>query len=371
MSEKANANRRTCFGTGLIALDLVTNSNHANESLHQAWAGGSCGNVLTILSYLGWNSHPIARIGSDLASKVIAEDMISHGVNFHYVLFDELVHTPIVVQKIFIAKNGNLTHRFYWNCPNCGSSLPRYKPIRLKDVRNICEQTPSMDCFYFDRVSPAALRLAEIAKQKGVLIVFEPTKIKHDSAFLRAMELCDILKYSNERVKNSPKLVYESKATLVIETLGAEGLKFRLRKKDKCGQWKQIPSFNVRNLNDTAGAGDWCTAGLIHMITAKGPPPLKKMSEKQIKDSLKYGQALSALNCNFKGARGAMYGIQKSRFEEEVRHVLFNKETSTVNKDFFRSKTKKSSECICPTCQTQNNINGKRALITQELVIVK
>ena len=43
-------------GTGLVALDIVINSDVHRPP--QLWAGGTCGNVLTILSYLGWHAYP-------------------------------------------------------------------------------------------------------------------------------------------------------------------------------------------------------------------------------------------------------------------------------------------------------------------------
>lgn len=354
MSEKGKLARRTCFGTGLIALDLVTNGD--KNSTLRTWAGGSCGNVLTILSYLGWISRPVARLGTDAASKAVAEDMTAHGVDFQYVLFDSSVHTPIIVQRLLVARDGHPTHRFYWTCPNCGSWLPRYSPIRLKDVRALCERTPNMDCFYFDRISPASLRLAEAAKQRGALIVFEPTGIKDDPALKKAIGLCDVLKYSNEQAMNSPKLAYESQAKLVVETLGAEGLRFRLRRNEKCGPWKLIPAFLVRNLKDAAGAGDWCTAGLIHML-ATPRTSLNRVSEKKIADALRYGQALSALNCGFEGARGAMYGIQKSHFDMEVQLILDREEASTPAVDSFSSGAKEKAQCVCPACQARKTRN--------------
>lgn len=356
MHNKGKLARRTCFGTGLIALDLVTNGDKSNTL--RTWAGGSCGNVLTILSYLGWTSLPVARLGADAASKAVAEDMTVHGVDFQYVLFDKSVHTPIIVQRLLVARDGHPTHRFYWICPNCGNWLPRYSPIRMKDVSALCERTPEMTCFYFDRVCSASLRLVEAAKQKGALVVFEPTGIKNDPAFKMAIGFCDVLKYSNERARNSPETAYESQAKLVVETLGSEGLRFRLRRNEKCGQWKLIPAFLVRNLKDAAGAGDWCTAGLIHML-ATSKASLGRMSEKKVADALRYGQALSALNCGFEGARGAMYGIQKSHFDKEIQLILDREEASPPAVDSLSLWAKKKAQCLCPACQarkTRNNL---------------
>lgn len=354
MPKKEMRTRLTCLGTGLIALDLVTNGDE--DSSPCAWAGGSCGNVLTILSYLGWKSYPVARLGDDAAARAIVKDMTEHGVDLQHVLFDKSVHTPIILQRILVTHDGHPTHRFYWICPNCGNWLPRYSPVRLRDISVLSDQTPNLNCFYFDRISPASLRLAETARQKGALVVFEPTGIKDDSAFKMAIGLCDILKYSNERTRRSPQTAYESHAMLVVETLGPEGLRFRLRRNEKCGQWRLIPPFLVRNLKDAAGAGDWCTAGLIHMLTTSRAQ-FDRMSEKKIAEALRYGQALSALNCGFEGARGAMYGIQKSHFHKEIQLILDREEALPPTEDSLSSGAKKKAQCVCPACNAMKTSN--------------
>ena len=50
----------TVVGAGFIALDVLLNGND-NEHFRRR-AGGTCGNVLAILSFLGFHSVPIARI---------------------------------------------------------------------------------------------------------------------------------------------------------------------------------------------------------------------------------------------------------------------------------------------------------------------
>jgi len=337
-----------CYGTGLITLDLVINGEDIGDLY--AWAGGSCGNVLTILSYLGWTSRPLARLGKDVASKTLVKDMTSHGVDFKYVTFDNSVHTPIIIQRILTGRDGQPKHRFFWICPNCGNWLPRYSPLRLIDIQIYYEQLKDITCFYFDRVSPASLRLAEKAKEKGALIVFEPTSIKDDPHFKAAINLCDILKYSNERTKTSPQRAYESKAKLVVETLGSEGLRYRFRKNNICGKWKLMPAFRVHKLKDSAGAGDWCTAGLIDKL-ATNKTPITHLSEKIIENSLRYGQALSALNCSFTGPRGIMYGMERSCFDKEIQSILKSKETCTPSNDILADSLKKMSKCVCPACR--------------------
>jgi sugar/nucleoside kinase (ribokinase family) len=338
-----------CMGTGLIALDIVTSGEE--EAPPRFWAGGTCGNVLTILAYLGWRSYPVVRLGDDSAAKRIARDMRQYNVDLRYLSYDENVNTPIVVERIFPSTDGTPTHRFYWVCPNCGNWLPRYRPVPLREVEALSEGLPKMTCFFFDRVSAAALYLAKKARGQGALVVFEPPRIKESEEFEQAIDACDILKYSNERTKNFTKSAYESSAHLVIETLGAEGLRYRLRREGRCEEWKLLRAFCVTNVRDAAGAGDWCSAGIIEVLGKVSESSIELASEERIIKALRYGQALSALNCSFEGARGAMYGLNKNEFNREVHAILDQKQSQIPVVDALPSKAKKAIKCICPGCQ--------------------
>jgi len=264
---------------------------------------------------------------------------------------DTSIETTIILQRIFMTPDGNPTHRFYWVCPSCGNWFPRYKPVLLREVQRLNDDALKMTCFYFDRVSAASLFLAEKARDQGALVVFEPTSIKEDKQFKKAMSVCDILKYSNERTKHYDKFIYESPVQLVVETHGAEGLRYRLRRNNICGKWKLLPAFPVANLKDAAGAGDWCTAGMVDMLSREIEVPLKHIPQKMILAAIQYGQALSALNCSFEGARGAMYGLNKKQFDEEIQKILELKGPGSSIADNLSAKAKKMAQCICPTCQ--------------------
>jgi fructokinase len=49
----------TAYGTGFVALDVVVDLKAGTEA---RFAGGTCGNVLTILAFLGWRAVPIASL---------------------------------------------------------------------------------------------------------------------------------------------------------------------------------------------------------------------------------------------------------------------------------------------------------------------
>ena len=69
-------------GMGLVALDLV----FAGDQLPpKCYAGGTCCNVLTILSYLGWRSLPISRLRGDTAGERLVRDLRRWHVSTQFV----------------------------------------------------------------------------------------------------------------------------------------------------------------------------------------------------------------------------------------------------------------------------------------------
>lgn len=73
--------------------------------------------------------------------------------------------------------------------------------------------------FYFDRTSPATVAMAEWAKKNGSVVLFEPSSIGGDSLFERAVDACDILKFSNERFSRDSELSQARGPLLVVRTM--------------------------------------------------------------------------------------------------------------------------------------------------------
>lgn len=111
----------TCIGTGLLTLDVVIPDNQSGPQ--QVYAGGSCGNVLTILSYLGWRCYPAARLGNDEAGNLVRQEFERFGVSSRFLIESAFERTPIIIEVIRSDKKGQPLHNFRWNCPNCGAAL--------------------------------------------------------------------------------------------------------------------------------------------------------------------------------------------------------------------------------------------------------
>ena len=302
-----------------MALDVVRSHTRVGGELR--FAGGSCGNVLTILSFLGWKSTVVARIGRDLPGTQLLGDLQRWSVDTSLLIREEAGRTPIVFQQNFADRAGQFRHRFTRNCPLCGEKTAGYRPVRKRDTGALAEQLPPPTIFYFDRVASGNLELARRARSDGALVVFEPSGVKDPRLFSECLGIAHIFKYSDGRFDGYSDLVLEAGVPVVVETRGADGLRVTVGKDDRDVAVEEMPAIPAARLQDAAGSGDWCTAGLIHAILKQGiaPKELAKARER-IVVALRYSQALASLNCAFEGARGVMYAMSKeSVLAEQMR----------------------------------------------------
>lgn len=336
----------TCVGTGLITLDIILED--ANSSSPLAYAGGSCCNVLTILAFLGWNSIPIGKLSNDNFGKKIIQDLKKWGVDVSKIFLEESGNTPIIIEKLGKRKNGSNGHIFSLTCPKCGSFLPRFKPIPLRQIFSNASEVFQSNVFYFDRVSRSSIELAKLYKKQGAFVFFEPPKIKDEKIYHECYDIADVVKFSDEKSNESTSEFLENlNSPLLIETLGVKGLKYRFNNK----KWKNLPAFPVNNFVDAAGAGDWCSAGFIHDLHKNGHFESNTYNEKAIKNALIFGQCLSAINCHFTGARGGMYHLSKKEFDTAI-NILMNGESKVLNfEKSMELKRKSGIKFYCPKCK--------------------
>ncbi|MBO8128410.1 MAG: hypothetical protein H0Z39_04315 [Peptococcaceae bacterium] len=309
-----NSPKPVCVGTGFIALDIVMDGRSAPPKF---WAGGSCGNVLTILSYLGWESYPIARLGDDEAAVKLLRDMEKWKVRTSLVLRDRSAATPMIVLNPGRNRNGRSWRRSGPACPNYKTGLARYKPVLAQDVTTISREMPGSQVFYFDQVSRSSIELAKITRDRGALVVFEPSEVKEAKLLTECLQVADIVKYSHVRSGPVRELMRGRNVPLEIETLGAEGLKYCLRG----AEWISMPAYAVEDVRDTVGCGDWCSAGIIHILGRAGRKGFLEAEPEDIDIALRFGQTLAALSCQFEGPRGVMYRIPKQKFTILIRDI--------------------------------------------------
>lgn len=339
------AHQHSCVGTGFIVLDVIRNSVGPTAT-ERRYAGGSCGNVLTILAYFGWDSNAVGRIGDDDVGRELAADLSRWHVNTKLLQVEPGRRTPVIVQENYLDSRGRPRHRFSRTCPVGGATLPAYRPLLTSQSATIAAKLPAHSVFYFDRVAPGTLSLAQKSRSNGALVVFEPSGIKDERLFAECLQAAHIVKYANDRIKGIHDVVAKAKVPVEIETLGADGLRIRVRTKGRAGTWKIVPAFSTPVLRDAAGAGDWTTAGLIHGLMGRRTSADQAVANVDaIVLAVQLGQALAALNCGFEGARGLMYmaeakkvlklaaAMEKGRIEASVAEFQPRKRVSGQRND--------------------------------------
>ena len=334
------------IGSGLVALDLVVGPDP--DSPVRAWAGGTCGNVLSILAYFGWNSLPIARMRHDVAFDRVRTDMKRWGVHSDWLNCAPTRHTPMVVQEIRRGRDGRPEHRFSWSCPHCSERLPPFKAITIDAADRVRPAVVGASVFFMDRLSRGTLELATEASARGALVVFEPSSKSPENLMVEAVALAHVVKYADQRLAKIPEtLGMNSEVLLEVQTLGERGLQYRHRLGRGDSGWMHLKAIPAPRLADSCGAGDWCMAGLIAKAAAGGQEGFRRTGARGVRSALRYGQALAAWNCGFEGARGGMYAVSQREFREQIAGLLNGRFDSIAKTSVGGISTQ---TVTCPAC---------------------
>jgi fructokinase len=358
------------MGSGLVVLDIILDNGSRIPIFN---AGGTCGNVLAGLSFLGWKSKSISRAGTDFASGILIQDLIESGVNINYVTREEKLNTPRIIEKVN-SDGSYARHTFFLRCPACSRYLPRFRSPRLDIIDNILKENEKPDVFFFDRVTPSTLRLAKEYKKNGALIFFEPHNLKHLEGFRDAIEICHILKFSTNNsfstdIKNLVKdttlleKIKTFKPSLVIRTLGKEGLLYSNFEDTK---WHYQKGKKLKKVYDTCGAGDWLTIGFLYYLQKKAVKNHKDLIEvlesiDAVKEALDFSQVLAALSSMYVGARGISGLIERDYIldileactKENCEVISPIKLLSPNTKQRKYNNEKRVDSHYCPTCLLQ------------------
>lgn len=302
------------LAAGYVPLDIII---YRGRVVHAA--GGTAGNVAAILSFLGWKADVAAEIGSDMAGRRVKGDLRRANVDVRFLRSRTSVMTPRVVHEI-----GPSGHRFLFSCPKCEQRLPSSRPLSIERAHNILCASEVPSVFFFDRLNPGTLVLAETYAESGSLVVFEPSKQGRADLMQRAMNVSDVVKHASDR-KVGVDAFGAPKGQIRVVTLGDRGAKFRVGE----GSWHHCEAYPYPVV-DAGGAGDWTTSGLIQALVRHG-----SRSVASVGDAMRWAQALAAVSCGAPGARGlarqqsAEMVVRNAQFVEQ-RRLATTEPTSAV-----------------------------------------
>lgn len=325
-------NHPSALFVGFTALDVILYEGRMGHA-----AGGTAANVAANLAYLGWQSSLIGVLGDDEAGRLVVSDLARSGVNV-----DGLRKSPAVVTPVVIHEITPPTHRFRFVCPECGRRAARQPRPTREDARRLLQERDLAEILFIDRVSLAALELANHHHNAGKIVFFEPSGRGHPSLFSRLLADVDVIKYSAERAGAFEDLLDDLPPSMIeIVTNGASGTTVVHR-----GRETHVQGFSV-DVIDSGGAGDWMTAFLLtRWVQGDGRVKLPA----SLTRSVRAAQAAAALSCRFPGARGIASAMTA---EEMIRKVAILSQGSTPTEQRASSRLHASSVVgLCSTCLT-------------------
>ena len=333
---------KTCMGTGNYSFDIITQQEYPNgfvvgkrnkseERILTMEIGNTCGNVMTMLPYLGVKTFPVAKLDMSPQGYQMKRDMKAYGADVRFVSNTLSGATTILRCVHKLDKDGHPTmgHKGStagrpWNGPSARPAR-KYLSSQNGEVDAMVDSldfTP--DVFFFDIVQAGHRLLAERLREKGTLVYFEGdsnwSRIQDEKqrqaayrAFLRCVEASDIVKMSGELVKDlSFADVYPDK--LFIQTLSAEGLRFKLGK----GEWIKLDPIVNPDYKDYEGAGDWTSTTLIAALCSRNMMKVKDMTEEAVKEVLMMAQTMASYSVGFVGSKGLIHADENFKKQDDT-----------------------------------------------------
>ncbi len=340
-------NSPSILGTGLVCLDIIKETDSVRY-----FNGGSCGNVTSALSFLGWNASVITGCYSDEAGKILNTNLISTGVK-QIETGRYPSEAPRIIEELFSRDGICNEHKFVFTCSECGQKLPTVKLLNESCAKSLSNKTGNFNVLYSDRCSPGIHYLRKIFRERGDWTVYEPNSARNIGSFLDNALDSHIVKFSNERIpfniaERLRDLADKSKLVLIVHTFGKNGLYFCFRKRNnRMSKWTHLDPQPVPRLIDVSGAGDWCTTGLLIGLVGNNRKYRHWLTRKEVISALQYGQALAAISCSFIGGQGLIYVDGN---EKDVNKIFKHIKKSNVKKIKPASLPMETTKGLCQIC---------------------
>lgn len=303
--------RRKVLGTGIFNLDTIVVREYPEGPSHQRIfnekcafeeIGGTCGNVMTMLSHLGEQVFPIARFDDSKEGFKLTEDLRHYGCDCRFVSNTADGGTTTLKCTHKLDRDGSHVLSARAGSPG-GSRFPRRKFLRGKDEAPAFLEALDFipDVFFFDDPAAGHRLLAKGLRERDTLVYFEPSRIESNSD-LQSVACSDIIKFSSQNISDT-SFTERFHDKLFIQTLGADGLRFNLR-----GQgWVHLEPVACDKVVDWEGAGDWTSSVLIHGLCQSGLLSVKDLTVEGLIEILQEAQAIASRSVGYLGSKGILH----------------------------------------------------------------
>jgi fructose-1-phosphate kinase PfkB-like protein len=128
---------------------------------------------------------------------------------------------------------------------------------------------------------------------------------------------------------------------LQLMTKGAKGIEGQFR-----GRAFEVSGFPAAVI-DSAGAGDWTTAGFLWALSSLDP---KAWTKTLVVEALRQAQALAAVSCAFPGARAVSEHLTREQMIAVARGLI--EEQTPATREVALGKDAPPAPGSCPACLT-------------------
>ena len=291
----------TCLGAGTFPLDNLQEKIGKNVNIIYQHVGGTAGNVMTILAWMGWHTLPAARLDDSEVGFQLKADMEAYGCDTRLVSNTPDGGTTILDIIHKTGRDGKPKTAYMAHSPR-GGRFVNHRFWTLKQAQELFDSLEEMpDVFFFDRCAPGNILLAQLFHEHGVLVYYEPNE-PVDRNFLRAVAASDIVKFSNEK---HPDVSFTEGFTdkLFIQTLNEKGLRFKLRSEG----WITIPPEHNPHAVDGEGAGDWTTSAFINEMGHHNMLTFDRIHLPNVTHCLEEAQRVASKSVSYIGAKGLIH----------------------------------------------------------------
>ena len=309
---------------GELLIDLTQNGTDENgNGKFTAFPGGAPANVAVAASRLGATAGFIGKVGNDAFGRSLADTLKKDNVDISGLFFDD--EEPTTMAIVAVDDSGEREFSFYRN-PGADTQLTAEEAMGAlsQGVPKILHVgSLSMTTSPAKEACEAAVKYA---KENGAAISYDPNyRAALWDSEERAIEMmksllpyADILKVSDEEMvmltgaedfEEGSRILAEYGATLVMVTLGADGVFVRMGEKSAT-----VPGFSVK-VADTNGAGDTFLGAML-MQVATGRLESDDIWT-QLLGMVRYANKAASLTCSRHGAIPAMPYLSEMESEFE------------------------------------------------------
>ena len=295
---------KSIIGTGIFNLDIIVKRDYPQWPAMRPFedkvvleeVGGTCGNVMSILAWMGWNVRPIACLDDSPEGLIITEDLKRYGCDCRYVTNTPGGGTTLLRCTHKKSADGQHTMSVRAGSPG-GSRFPKRHFLRARDEAQIfLDQLIEMpSVFFFDDAAAGNRLLAKVLKERGAMVYFEPSKVATNADF-DAVKASDIIKFSDENVPDV-SFVEDFRGKLFIQTMGPKGVRYKYKNQP----WEVVEALPIQHVVDTEGAGDCFTATFINAIAESG------LTSSSIPSAISKAMASASRSVGYFGSKGFIH----------------------------------------------------------------